>query len=241
MPYITGAVLAAGAIYGVIDASNRRKKAQKAIDALKKSQPKFRSAEDIQNEAERRITSGYSPSEVANFQQSLNRRSNAAYRLATDRNPNLSGAINAGINYGNIGARLQFAASDAQLRRQRQNDYVSRITGQSNAQTSADIMNKRDQEIAYGNAKNQANADIYNSLMMLGYAGSTAAGGRKQKPQDVVDVTGTPQTNFYGQSAPPESTVNTADYTSPYGTYDPYGNLGVPPSQRFPDYNTSTR
>lgn len=240
MPYITGAIIAGSAIYSAVDASQRRKKAQQGIDRLKKMQPQFRDAASIQAEAEQKITTGYSPSEIAAFQQSLNRRSNQARRLATDRNPNLSGAIGAGINYGNIGANLQFAAQDASLKRQRQNDYISRITGQSNAQTQADIMSKRDQEIAYGNAKNQANADIYNSLMQLGYAGASAAKVRNPAPTDTTTVTtaGTPQTNFYGQAGPPETQFSAQGYAAPYQGYDPYGYSpwGAPPSRRYNPY-----
>lgn len=175
MPYATAAILAGTAIYSGIEANDRKQKAKKGIEKLKKMQPKYRSAQEIQAEAEATITSGYSPSERANFQQAMARRNNQARRVATDRNPNLSGAVNAGINYGSIQGELGFAAQDAQLRRQRVSEYVGRITGQSNAQTNADITSKMQQEIAYGNAKSQANADIYNSLMQLGYAGASAA------------------------------------------------------------------
>ncbi len=201
-------VLAASAIYGGIDAAERRKKAQNGIEKLKRFKPKYRSAEDIQNEAEARITTGYSPSERANFEQSMARRSNQARRIATDRNPNLSGAINAGINYGNIQGELGFAANDAALRRQRVSEMVGRITGQSNAQTGADITTKMQQEIAYGNAKNQANADIYNSLMQLGYAGASAATrAEDKKAYDDAIKKGLPPPATNAPSQPPLRTA----------------------------------
>lgn len=160
MGYLTAAL----AIYGAVDSYSKSQKAQKSIDALKKVKPKYRDALEIQREAESGIKQGFSAEEAANFQGGLTRSNNASYRLATDRNPNLAPAIQAGINYGNVAAQNQFAAADAQLRQQKVDRLTSQITGQSNAQTEADLMNKRDQEIAYGNAKNQNDAQLYNSL-----------------------------------------------------------------------------
>lgn len=229
MPYITAAVLAGTAIYSGIEANDRKQKAKRGIEKLKKMQPKYRTAQDIQFEAENAIRSGYSPSERANFQQSMTRRANQARRTATDRNPNLSGAINAGINYGSIQGELGFAAQDAALRRQRVSEYVSRITGQSNAQTGADITSKMQQEIAYGNAKNQANADIYNSLMQLGYAGASAA---KVNNPGATTSTGTTPT-FSEMNSGPNGLPNPPQYNSinadPLGAQPP--SLTAPPNE----------
>lgn len=160
MGYITAAL----AIYGAVDSYSKSQKAKKGIEALKKVNPKFRDAIDIQRSAEGAVKNGFSAEEAANFQSGLTRSNNASYRRATDINPNLAPAIQAGINYGNIGALNQFAAADAQLRQNKVDRLVGQITNQSNAQTEADIQNKRDQEIAYGNAKNQNDAQLYNSL-----------------------------------------------------------------------------
>lgn len=171
MPYATIALAA----YGIGSSIYKEQQAKKAIQRLKKVKPAFRTAEDIQSEAETKITSGYTPEEKADFFASMTRANNASYRRATDTNPNLAPQIQAGINYGNVGAISNFAARDAQLRRQRIQDYISLTRGQSNTQTQADLASKREQEIAYGNAKNQANAELYNSIAMAGYGITTAA------------------------------------------------------------------
>jgi hypothetical protein len=163
MGYLTAAL----AIYGAADSYSKSQKAEKSINALKKVKPKFRDALTIQREAEAGVKNGFTPEEAANFQSGLTRTNNAQYRRATDMNPNLAPAIQAGINYGNVAAQNQFAAADAQLRQSKVDRLTNQITGQSNAQTEADIQNKRDQEIAYGNAKNQNDAQLYNSLSML--------------------------------------------------------------------------
>lgn len=160
MGYLTAAL----AIYGAVDSYDKSQKAQKGINALKKIKPKYRDAVDIQRQAESEVTRGFSAEEAANFQQGLTRSNNAQYRLATDRNPNLAPAVQAGINYGNVAAQNQFAAADAQIRQGKVDRLTSLITGQENANTEAQLMNKRDQEIAYGNAKNQNDAQLYNSL-----------------------------------------------------------------------------
>ena len=160
MGYLTAAL----AIYGAVDSYSKSQKAEKGINALKKIKPKYRDALSIQREAEAGVKSGFSPEEAANFQQGLTRSNNASYRRATDMNPNLAPAVQAGINYGNVAAQNQFAAADAQLRQGKVDRLTAQITGQSNNQTEADLMNKRDQEIAYGNAKNQNDAQLYNSL-----------------------------------------------------------------------------
>lgn len=179
------AAMAAVAIASGINAQVKKDKARKAANKLKNVNPKFRDANLIREEAEGAVRYGYAPEEVADFRASLQRANNQGARMATDRNPNLSGAIQAGINFGNIGALNSFAAQDAALRRNKVNDYVSLSTGQYNNQTQADIRNKYDQEVAYGNAMKQADAEIWNSISMLGYAGASAAGqaGRSAPPQ----------------------------------------------------------
>lgn len=221
-----GFVTAALAIYGAASAYDKQQKAKKGIEKLAGWKPKYRSAEDIQSEAEMRIKDGYSPEQKANFLQQLTRSGNAAYSKATQVNPNLSSQVQSGINYLNVGALSDFAARDAALRLQRIQNFVGLTRGQSNAQTSADIASKRAQEIAYGNAKNQADAEIYNSIAMFGYGASNMGG--------TGSTTGTqPQ---------PQGDIQTS--TNPMGTYittplqDPYGRQAAPYSQNYrPGYN----
>jgi hypothetical protein len=248
MPYVTVGLAA----YGLIDSYSKSQKAKKSIDALKKVNPKYRDALDIQRQAEASVKTGFSPEEAAAFQQGLTRTNNAQYRLATDRNPNLAPAIQAGINYGNIGAQADFAAKDAALRRQRVNDLVGQITGQSNNQTQADLMNKRDQEIAYGNAKSQQDAQIYNSISMMaaGVNNGISTGNTTGTTTQVEHGGGTyelPATPLQSNRPPAMSAQNPPpiDYGSNqwaqmlYGnpnvptSYPLRGNYMAPPNQRF--------
>lgn len=62
---------------------------------------------------------GFTPQEKAAFKQSLAASGNTSFRRAVDMGGgNLSAAIRAGINSQQLGAQNQFAAQDAQLRRQ---------------------------------------------------------------------------------------------------------------------------
>lgn len=147
------------AAYGFFQA----RKASKALnDLAKQPEPEYRSAVDIYNEADANTKSGYSPEEKAAFMGNLNRARTASQRIASDRNPNLAGVINAGINYGNIGALNQFASDDASLRRQKISQLASGITAQSNANTSNAINLKRQKEAAYGEAYKAGVGNVMN-------------------------------------------------------------------------------
>jgi hypothetical protein len=185
MPYVTLAVAAVGAI----SAYDKSQKAKKGIEKLKDWKPRYKTAEEVQREADATIREGFTPQETASFRQSLARRSNQAYQTAVQRNPNLASAVQAGINYGNIGALTDFAARDAQLRRQRVQDYIGRASSQYNQQTNADLTSKRMQEQAYGLAKSQAEANIYNSLTMAAYGASRLKGGGGAASGDVSPIT----------------------------------------------------
>jgi hypothetical protein len=184
-----GYVTLAMAVIGGIKAYDKSQKAKKGIENLKDWQPRYKSAEEVQREADATIREGFTPQETASFRQSLARRSNQAYQTAVQRNPNLASAIQAGINYGNIGALSDFAANDARLRRQRIQDYIGRASSQYNQQTNADLTSKRVQEEAYGRAKSQAEANIYNSLTMAAYGASRLKGGGGAASGDVSPIT----------------------------------------------------
>jgi len=127
------------------------------------------------------------------------------------------GRIAMGSGKGNV-------AKDAQLRRQRVQEYVNLTRGQSNANTEADLISKREREIAYGNAKNQADAELYNQLAQLGYAGSKIAGGL---PPTTTDPSG----SAFGGDAPLMSYQNPAPPTFDANGYarSLYGNPNPPP------------
>ena len=192
MPAVTGIAMGAMTAYNVVDALVRRRKAQKALDTLKKTaMPQFRSAQDIQREAESSVRSGFSPEEKAGFQQSLARRTQAAYRQATQTNPNLASAVSAGINYGNVGALTQFATEEGRARRAKTSEMAGRITQQSNYQTQQALQQRYQKEQAYGLAKQQASADIQGAIMG-GIYGATQLAGQfgKKTPTDTTATTG---------------------------------------------------
>jgi hypothetical protein len=175
------AIVGAGiSIYNAVDSKNKEKKAERDLNAWEKSHPQdFRTGQQIYDEASATTPTGFSPAEKAAFEQSMARRSNQARRIATDRNPNLSGAINAGINYGNIQGLLDFAARDAQVRRSLISEKVGLIRGQSNAQTQFN----QNVSAQYGQAIQQQKENFTNSLYNV--ANSAAAYGYYQ--QDGAD------------------------------------------------------
>lgn len=185
------AVLAAAALVsagigvaGAINSSQEKNKAKRHLNAWEKSHAQdFKTGQQIYLEAEQSTPYGYTPAETANFQQGMARRSNQARRVATDRNPNLSGAVNAAINYGNIQGLLGFASQDAQLKRNLISEKVGLIRGQSNAQTQFN----QNVSAQYGQAIQQQKENLTNSLYNVAnsaaaygyYSGGTGGGGNK--------------------------------------------------------------
>lgn len=183
MPYVTAGVLVGSALYNAISAGSRKRKAEKGLKALANKRPQYATLE----EAEAMIKEGYSAEEKSAFQQQLQRSQNQAYNLAIQRNPNLAGAVGAGLNYANIGAMSDFASRDAALRRQRQQLYLQR----RDTETERQIREKQMMEQQYGLAYQQAQADISNAIGQLGYgfssmyASTEGAGlfGNTEKPK----------------------------------------------------------
>ena len=156
MGWITAAAIAATAIYQAVDASNRKKKADRALKQLAKSKQQYATLQD----AEAAIRQGFSPEQRASFQSQLARSQNEAYKRAVQSNPNLAGAVTAGLNYTNVGAMSDFASRDAELRRQRQQMYLQR----NDMETERKIREKQMMEQQYGLAYQQASADITNAF-----------------------------------------------------------------------------
>lgn len=183
MPYVTAGVLVGSALYNAISAGSRKRKAEKGLKALANKRPQYATLE----EAEAMIKEGYGAEEKSAFQQQLQRSQNQAYNLAIQRNPNLAGAVGAGLNYANIGAMSDFASRDAALRRQRQQLYLQR----RDTETERQIREKQMMEQQYGLAYQQAQADISNAIGQLGYgfssmyASTEGAGlfGNTEKPK----------------------------------------------------------
>ena len=150
----------AKALYGLFQSN----KANKALDELNKTPyPEFATGQEIYGEADKMAT-GFSPSEMASAQNSMNRLNNQRYRLGVDRSPTLGGVIQAGTNFGSVAGTLDLAARDAQARRQNLNQLISLIGGQKNLKTQSEIQRRQQEEAAYGGAAQQGVENIFGGL-----------------------------------------------------------------------------
>lgn len=162
MPWVTAAIMGGTAIYNIVDASSRKRKAKRALDALSKQNYQFATMQD----AEAAVRQGFSPEERAAFMGQKASAEAQNYQRAVQMNPNLASQITAGINYAGVGSLLDFASRDAAMRRQRQQMWLQR----SDLETQRQLRQKEMQEQQYGAAYSEASADIQNAV------GSLAAG-----------------------------------------------------------------
>jgi hypothetical protein len=135
-------------IYGLTQMS----KAKKALKRLANWKPEFRSGESILQEATAKTPYGYTAQEDAAFKNNLARLNTQRYRLASQTNPNMASNINAGIQYGSIGALNEFAKNDAILKQQKIGQLASSIRSQDNMNVQNKINQKSQMEQAYGEA-----------------------------------------------------------------------------------------
>ncbi len=157
-PYSIGiGLLGTGINY--FQAQAKRKQALEGIAQLEKlPESNFSTGEQIYGRANN-LATGLTPQEIANEEQGYNRLANERYRLGVAKNPSLSGAVNAGVNYGSVQNTLGLAAQDAAARRNSLHSLISLIGNQANRQTGKIL----DAERAYGQAAsdqsyNQTNA-----------------------------------------------------------------------------------
>ena len=123
----TGMMIGAGV--GLVDTLIRTQKANKLIKKLERQgMPQYRTVQDIQREAQATVKSGFTPEETAQARGDIARQAAAGYRLGTQTNPNLAGAVQAGINYGTIGQYGQLAAQSARMREQKIQSLASMLT-----------------------------------------------------------------------------------------------------------------
>lgn len=229
MPYVTLGVMGASALYKAIDAQSRKKKAERGLKELAKFQPRYKTLE----ESEAAIRTGYSPEEKAAFQAQSARAKQAAYTRATQTNPNLAGAIQAGINYGDISAQQDFAARDAALRRQRQQQWL----GRQDIQTGEDLRSKQMREQQFGLAYQQAAADTANALNQLGYGIATmysGTGGKGIFPKKKRELGGGKITMPGESSSISGSAPSGSDFSSPTSWYESGQEFAVEPSSYNP-------
>lgn len=175
----------AGVTLGInyFNAKSKEKQAKQGIAELEKDPyAKFKTGQDIYNQANQ-LATGLTSKEIANEQQGYNRLANQRYRLGVAKNPSLSGAVQAGVNYGSVQNNLGLAAQDAAARRQSLHSLISLISGQSNNQTQ----NIQQQMEAYGQAASDQSINQNNDLNNFANTALTAAlynpiYGKKTKP-----------------------------------------------------------
>lgn len=165
---------------------------------------------------------GFTPQENAVFQQNLARANNASYNRAMNIAPNQSSAINAGINYANLGALNQHAGQDAALHRQNilySDKFSQTLQTLSNMNIEKQLQQRLLAEQALGKASQSG-------LMNIGSAASYAALGASQgggkSPATTPTVADNPaQTqsplNYPYTNSVPTAESSTGDYSNIYG------------------------
>lgn len=127
---------------------------------------------------------GYTSAETAAFNNRANATDNQRYNLATNvAGGNAAGAINAGIQYGNINRELGFAAQDAQLRRQNMkyaDSFSTHLQRLRDANTSYMQQRRAQQENAAGGAVQAGINNIAAGGMMAGVDGAGQGFGQGQ-------------------------------------------------------------
>lgn len=143
--------------------------------------------------AERMAKTGYSPQERASFAQRLARQNNTAFqRGITLGGGSLSKALNSAILSNNIGAELDFAAGDAQLKRSniRYADAMGQqITGQRNRNTAQQLAYRMMLEQNLGRAKQIGINNAVEGVSGVPYTFMQQDYINSLNPQETVDAT----------------------------------------------------
>lgn len=183
IPAIMGASALAKTGIGLAQAS----RAKKDLEELGKiARPKYETGEALYDRADAKAT-GLTPEERARAMQQFSQLNNTRFSLATRRNPTLTGAVQAGINYGSPAQALGLAAQDAQLRRQNLSQLLGVIGRQSNLQSSQDIDYRNRTEMALGAGHSRGVENVSKGLdafsnaaafgVMYGKGGTPPVGG----------------------------------------------------------------
>ena len=135
---------------------------------------KYKDSKEIMAEAKNQAR-GYTAKEKLAFFQQMAQNNARKYYQAMSYRPDMANTIMAGINYGNIGAINEFAAKDAQLRRQDEQRLAGLIQTQDARNVSAFNSRLQMREQALGQAKQ---AGVQN---MWGGATSAMNNYRKDK------------------------------------------------------------
>lgn len=168
MSYIAAGIALAGLTYNIYDSESKKSEAKKGLEELQKQKyPSFLTGEQIYTKA-KGLATGLSPAESANIDDDLQRQATARYRYATDKNPTLSGAIQAATNFGGVKGILGKAALNEQVKRSSLNQLIGLIGGQGNLQTQSELQKRIGEETAYGTAYQQQNQNTNQSINQLG-------------------------------------------------------------------------
>lgn len=195
MPAITAAAIGTG--IGLVDTLVRSQKASRLLKKLEKQgMPQYRSVQDIQREAQT-TAKGFSPEEMAKARGDIARQASAGYRMATQTNPNLAGAVQAGINYGTVGQYGDLAARDAMMRRQRASELAQLLTSADVRKTGEERQLQLEAIRGAGLAKQQAGEQAIGLLQ--NFAGAMGSMGDTNK----TTTTTTPTTSGLGPNRIP--------------------------------------
>lgn len=195
-------------LYQTIAAYGALKKLQKKPKDVYSEAPELKSARLI---AEQNAKYGYTPDQKMSYFQNLASMNNARYQKAVGAaGSNLAGAIQSGINYGNINALNNFAAQDAdrKLRNQQYADsFAKNLQSLKNMQTQRNQQDRQLQEQALGAAVQAGVGNFIGGAQT--FAGSTqsyknpydntggvsmqGAGGMYQRPDNTY---GNPVDNY---------------------------------------------
>lgn len=171
------------------------------------------------NAAQQNAQRGYSPQQTAAFQSELAQNNNAQYQKGVDRaGGSLSGAIQSGINYGNIGALNKFASNDASLQAQHQNTaygLAGQIQNQQNMATQAQLQQRQQLENSYGSALRAGLSGISQGIQ----AGTNIYGAAKGWFNGAQNKAASP--SLSGNTSPNFGSLGTQGYAPQYVAQNP--------------------
>jgi len=189
------AMMAIGAGVGMIDSYLTQSKSAKQLKAMEGKMPQYRTVQDLQREAST-MAKGFSPAEMAAARQGQARAA-AGYRLATQTNPNLAGAVQSGINYATLASTADLAAKDAQMRRESENRFLQNLMSADVRKTGEERQLFTQTAQTLGTAQYQARQNRMNYLQALIY------GAGQYTPTEKTTPTTTPTTSGLGPNGIP--------------------------------------
>ena len=167
--------MAIGAGVGMLDSYLTQRKAAKQLKAMEGKMPQYRTVQDLQREAST-MAKGFSPAEMAAARQGQARSAAAGYRLATQTNPNLAGAVQSGINYATLASTADLAAKDAQMRRDSENRFLQNLMSADVRKTGEERQLFTQTAQTLGTAQYQARQNRMNYLQALIYGAGQYTG-----------------------------------------------------------------